>query len=83
MSERPEDLDPASIKDLENPAFLKYAKARAGQPIKPDDEDFDKTVSAHTVAERAEQYRMAQARRLIRLYREWKAGYLALRLHRK
>jgi hypothetical protein len=74
MSERPEDLDRASIKDLENPAFLKYVKFRAGQPVKPDHEDFDKTVSAHTVAERAEQYRLAQARKLLRLYREWKAG---------
>lgn len=54
--------EPESVKDMEDPAFLKYLKERF--PDGP----------ARTTKERAEQHRLAQASRLIRLYREWRAG---------
>jgi hypothetical protein len=68
------EFDQESIRDLENPAFLEYLRQQGivGR-INPDSEDFDWSAPAQTNKERAEQYRLAQARRLIRMYRDWKA----------
>jgi hypothetical protein len=74
MSERPEDLDAKDIAELEDPTFLAYVKQRVGMPVKPDDEDYDWNLPANTIEEQAHEYRLAQASKLLRLYREWKAG---------
>jgi hypothetical protein len=59
---------------LEDLAFLQHLHSlTAGNPVKPDKEDFDFTVPARTADEQAEQYRQAQARKLLRVYSEWKA----------
>jgi hypothetical protein len=64
-----------SAKELENPEFLAWlAKRVPSMPIEPDPEDFDKSASLITMQQQAEQYRLAQARKLIRLYAEWEAG---------
>lgn len=75
MSNHSRGLGPDSPKDLEDPAFLKFLEGKSpGGPIEPEWQDFDATANPRTEAEQAEQYRLAQARRLIRLYQEWKAG---------
>jgi hypothetical protein len=74
MNDRPDDLDPKDVTELHDPAFHAYVRQRVGMPVTPDEEDFDWTAPAHTQAEQAHQYRLAQARKLLRLYREWKAG---------
>ena len=63
-----EPLQP-SMKDLEDPAFLEYLKKRFPGKINPDEKDYDASDSGTD----AEKHRKAQARRLIRLWREWKA----------
>jgi hypothetical protein len=74
MSELPEALGPENVEDLHDPDFLAYLKKRAGFPIKPDAQDVDWLISAETEAEQAHQYRLAQARKMLRVYGEWKAG---------
>jgi hypothetical protein len=61
-----------SIEQLENPHFQRWLRGNHGsQPIKPDDEDYDWDTQAESEAERAEQYRLAQARKLKRLWHQW------------
>jgi hypothetical protein len=71
--ERPEDLGPYSMKEMENPAFLEYIRQQCGMPVPPDKEDYDLTVFPRTEEEAGHQYRLAQSRKLLRMYREWKA----------
>ena len=64
-----------TLDDLQDPAFLEYVrKLSGGKPITPDPKDFDQTVSTHTPKEQAEQYRKAQAKKLMRLCEQWRAG---------
>jgi hypothetical protein len=74
MSEGPDDLDAKDVTELHDPAFLAYVQQRVGLPVTPDEEDFDRTRPANTNAERAYAYRLAQGSKLLRLYRNWKAG---------
>jgi hypothetical protein len=69
-------LDPEPTpKDLEDPDFLRHVEERSGgEKIEPDPQDFDMNAPVRTNAEAAEQYRLAQASKLIRLWREWRAG---------
>jgi hypothetical protein len=69
---------PESVKDLEDPAFLRYARNTPGVfdekgHVIPQDQDYDLSAKPTTIQEQANQYRLACARRLIRLWREWKA----------
>ena len=67
--------DPVELRDVCDPAFLEYLDHRCGEgPIQPEAQDYDPNAVARTDAELACQYRLAQARRLKRLYAEWKAG---------
>jgi hypothetical protein len=66
MSERPEDLH--------DPNFIAYLRQSVGLPIRPDREDYDGTVAADTTEAQAHQYRLAQARKMVCLYRAWKAS---------
>jgi hypothetical protein len=64
----------ALLKDIENPRFLAWIEAREGRfPIQPDPQDLDESVVAETEEEQAHQWRLAQARKMLRLYRVWKA----------
>src|SRR5262249_39929861 len=61
--------------DPYEPAFLAYLEAETGgKPVKPDDEDFDLKARPVTEAEQAHEYRLAQARKILRLHKEWKAN---------
>jgi hypothetical protein len=69
---------PTSAKDLEDSAFLRHISIMPGVfddkgCVIPESQDYEPRASAPTVQRRANQYRRAQARRLIRLWREWKA----------
>ena len=66
-------MDDYSVDDLGNPEFVKYARNLFPNGIRPDDEDFDRNANPKTESARARQYKLAQTRKLIRLYREWKA----------
>jgi hypothetical protein len=67
-------LGPEKMKDLEDPAFLEHVRQQFPGPVRPDDEDYDMTARPQTTEEEADQYWVAQARKLMRMYREWKAG---------
>jgi hypothetical protein len=62
----------ATMKEQENPDFDAWLKAKFRGPIKPEKQDYDWSVDAKTEAERADQYRLAQARCMVRLYVAWK-----------
>ena len=62
------------ISELEDPQFCRWLESQFSGPIKPDARDFDVSAKAHTEAERAKLYRLAQARKVMRLYRAWKAS---------
>lgn len=74
MSELPDELRPEHVEDLHDPRFLAYLKKRGRFPIVPDAQDYEGMLSVETEAEQAHQYRLAQARKMLRLYGEWKAG---------
>jgi hypothetical protein len=66
---------PADAEQLHDPAFLAYVRERfPGGPVKPDPEDYDREAPANTHAEWAEEYRLAQARKLLRMWADWKAS---------
>ena len=68
-------MEPSSD-DLHDPAFLRYLDERCPEcPIKPDGQDQDPADPAGTVAEQAEAHRLANARTIIRMWHEWKAGH--------
>jgi hypothetical protein len=67
-------VEPTNVKQLEDPEFLQWVRQHHGQPIKPNYQDFDPTATYETDEDVAHQYRLSQARKLIRLYDEWKAG---------
>jgi hypothetical protein len=59
-----------------DPAFLEHLETQMGgrKPITPDAEDLDEAARADTIEEQANQYRLAQARKMLRMYSEWKAA---------
>jgi hypothetical protein len=66
---------PTDVKQLEDPAFLAWVRERfRGGPVKPDPEDYDWKVLASTDAKRAEQHQLAQARKPMRMWADWKAS---------
>jgi hypothetical protein len=69
-------LEPKSIKDLEDPAFLSYVDERCGCPMHPDPEDYDRDAEPRTDEEVVALYREALAGKLLRLYHEWKVYQL-------
>jgi hypothetical protein len=64
-------VDPDDIKAFENPAFAAYLRTLGR--IEPDTEDLDTTATPSTDAECAREYRLAQGRKIMRIYRDWKA----------
>jgi hypothetical protein len=60
--------------DLENPRFLDWLNVHYPGPITPDKDDKDPKALLTSDHEEAEQYRLAQARKIMRLWREWKAN---------
>jgi hypothetical protein len=69
-------ISPSDLKKLADPAFLEHLETRTGgrKPITPDAEDLDEAARADTIEEQANQYRLAQARKMLRMYTEWKAA---------
>jgi hypothetical protein len=60
--------------DINNTAFLEYMRIQfPNNHILPDDEDFDLSADVSTSARAKKAYREAQARKLARMYRDWKA----------
>jgi hypothetical protein len=63
-----------SVADLNDPEFLKYLRSRFPNKIEPDEQDYGATLdSSVSEIEMAQDYQIAQANRLLRLWREWKA----------
>jgi hypothetical protein len=63
------------LEDLNDAEFLKFVKKQCPEgPVQPDGEDYSPTASSQTDEERADQYRLAQASKLMRLHRQWRAG---------
>jgi hypothetical protein len=58
---------------LDDPAFVAYLESYYQGPIEPDKQDLDPTARRRTDKECAEQWRLAQGRKLARIFHEWKA----------
>jgi hypothetical protein len=58
---------------ITNVAFNCHLRRLNLFPIKPDEQDYDPTSQAHTPEEQAHQYRLAQGRKMQRLYNEWRS----------
>jgi hypothetical protein len=66
-------IEPTDIKQLEDPAFLLWVEKHHGLPVEPDEQDLDPRAVARTPEKQAHLYRIGQARKLMRLWGEWKA----------
>jgi hypothetical protein len=55
------------------PEFMAYLQRISALPVQPDAQDFDQEATANTTQPSAHQHRIAQARKIIRLYQQWKA----------
>jgi hypothetical protein len=63
----------ADVNKLNDPEFIKWVRHKFPHgTIEPEDQDIDKSAKPVTDAHMANEYRLAIARRLIRLYAEWK-----------
>jgi hypothetical protein len=61
--------------DIESPEFVKHVlREFPDNCVLPDDRDFNLSVNVWTDVQAAEQYQLAQARKVGRMYRAWKAG---------
>jgi hypothetical protein len=67
-------VGPIRAKDLVDAGFLEhFRRTYPDDRVTPDARDYDHFVDVLTNDEASEQYRMAQARTLMRTYRKWKA----------
>jgi hypothetical protein len=61
--------------DIESPEFVEHVlREFPDNCVLPDDRDFDQSVNVWTDVQAAEQYQLAQARKVGRMYRAWKAA---------
>jgi hypothetical protein len=76
MTNSPENPEPTSVKDLDNPMFLAWLKGRLrGGKMEPDDQDYDFPITRPvTNKEAGKLYRLARTKKLMRMYGEWTAG---------
>jgi hypothetical protein len=72
MNDWSDNLGLASADDVTHPLFVAHLKCNRAFAFKPDDMDFDGSITATMDEERRGQYHLAQARKLMRLYRTWK-----------
>ena len=70
MSDR---IEP-TVKDLADPVFLAWLKQVSPMPAEPDPQDLDPAARAANDEQRAHQWRLAQARKLARLWKKWQAS---------
>jgi hypothetical protein len=66
-------IEPSEVDDLTDPDFLKWVTQHHGSPVEPDGPNFDRAAQPRTEKEQGHQYRLAQARKLMRLWGDWKA----------
>jgi hypothetical protein len=76
MTNSPGNPKPTSIKDLDNPMFVAWLEGRLrGRKIEPDDQDYDFPITRPVTNKEANRlYRLAQTKKLTRMYGDWKAG---------
>ena len=62
--------------DVTNPEFVAHVLRQfPDQRVIPDDEDFDLSADVSTESRARKEYRKAQARKIVRMYREWKVTH--------
>ena len=77
MDDKAEDPMRLSAQYLENPEFRQFLAALYPHgPVKPRKHNYDRNAVVATKEEKAKQRRLAQARRIIELYREWEGPRL-------
>jgi hypothetical protein len=76
MTNSPGNPEPTSVKNLTDPLFLAWLKGRLrGRKIEPDDQDYDFLITRPmTNKEAVRLFRLAQSKKLMRMYGDWKAG---------
>lgn len=72
-------MEPDDVRQRpEDSAFLAYVRQQNGPNggLVPDQEDYDQDALRRVSSDKeaAEQYRLAQSRKLLRMWREWKAS---------
>ena len=78
MMDRIAQAPNVSVRDLEDPAFLEFVKLRfPDEHVIADPEDYHPRVINPTLEECADAMKRAQARKLLRLCREWKSNLRA------
>ncbi|HEX3447704.1 MAG TPA: hypothetical protein VHS97_05595 [Isosphaeraceae bacterium] len=61
--------------DIEIPEFVEHVvREFPDDCVLPDDRDFDRSVIVSTDVQATEQYQLAQARKVVRMYRAWEAA---------
>ena len=61
--------------DIEDPEFVEHVlREFPDDRVLPDDRDFDLSVNVSTDVQIVEQYKLAQACNVVRMYRAWKAA---------
>ena len=61
--------------DVTNPEFVEHVvREFPDDRVLPDDRDFDRSVNVSTDVQATEQYELAQARKVVRMYRGWKVA---------
>ena len=59
--------------DVTNPEFVEHVLRQfPDNRVIPDDEDFDLSADVSTKLRARKEHRKAQARKIVRMYREWK-----------
>jgi hypothetical protein len=75
MSDWKNFLLPIRTKDIADPEFMRHiSREWPDAQVTLDDEDFDLSADVSTDAQAREQYRKAQSRKIIRMYRGWVAA---------
>jgi hypothetical protein len=76
MTNSPGCPELADVKDLDNPMFLAWLKGQLQRgKIEPDDQDYDFPITRPMTNKEANRlYRLAQTKKLMRMYGDWKAG---------
>ena len=76
MTNSPGNPKPTSTKNLNDPMFLAWLKGRLrGRKVEPDDQDYDFPIMRPVTRKEADKlYRLAQSKKLMRMYGIWKSG---------
>lgn len=69
----PDPNDDITMEDIKSPEFIEFVRQSEGLPVRPDEQDYDRTIMPVTEEQMVSEYQLATARKIKRLCRQWKA----------